>query len=62
MNLQRKSCRKGCSHSVLSTSGLSSGRSITTVCSPACNQTAQRICERRKRKFVSGSRDQSWES
>ena len=52
MNLQRKSCRKGCSHSVLSTSELSSGRSITTVCSPACNQTA----------FVSGSRDQSWES
>lgn len=37
MNRQRKSCRKGCSQAVLSTSGLSSGRSITTVCSPAGN-------------------------
>ena len=35
MKRQWKSCRKGCSQAVLSTSGLSSGLSITTVCSPA---------------------------
>ena len=35
MRRQRKSCRKGCSQVVLSTSGLSSGLSMTTVCSPA---------------------------
>ncbi len=35
MKRQRKSCRKGCSQAALSTSGLSSGLSITTVCSPA---------------------------
>lgn len=35
MKRQRKSCRKGCSQAVLSTSGLSSGLSITTLCSPA---------------------------
>ncbi len=39
MKRQRKSCRKGCSQAALSTSGLSSGLSITTVCSPATVHT-----------------------